>query len=70
MDYKVGDTVQILANGLQPEYVGRVGRISKVYNSFSEKLGYTTVYRVNVAGKLIKGVACECDLRLFNNKKR
>lgn len=64
--FKVGDNVEILANEIQREFVGRIGRISKVYNSYSNKLGYCTVYRVNVGGKLLKGVACEDDLKLAN----
>lgn len=64
--FKVGDNVEILANEIQSEFVGRIGRISKVYNSYSNKLGYCTVYRVNVGGKLLKGVACEDDLILTN----
>ena len=65
--FNIRDNVRILANEIQPEYVGRVGRISKVYGSYSAKMGYCTVYRVNVGGKLLKGVACEDDLELSIN---
>ena len=62
-----GDIVRILSNDLHPQYVGRIGRISKVYPSYSEKLGNSFVYRVNVGGKLLQGVACEHDIELTNN---
>lgn len=61
-----GDIVRILSNEVQPQYVGRIGRISKVYPSYNEKLGNGFVYRVNVGGKLLQGVACENDIELTN----
>lgn len=63
--FKVGDIVRIVSNDVQPEYVGRTGRISKVYPAYSEKFGNYFVYRVNVGGKLLKGVACDTDLSLI-----
>lgn len=63
--FKVGDIVRIVSNEIQPEYVGRIGRISKVYPAYSEKAGEDFVFRVNVGGKLLKGVACDDDLSLI-----
>lgn len=64
--FKVGDIVRIISNGVQPQYVGSIGRISKVYPAYSEKIEEGFVFRVNVGGKLLKGVACENDLVLTN----
>lgn len=63
--FKVGDIVRIVSNDIQPEYVGRIGRISKVYPAYNEKAGENFVFRVNVGGKLLKGVACDIDLSLI-----
>lgn len=63
--FKVGDIVRIVSNEIQPEYVGRIGRISKVYPAYNEKAGENFVFRVNVGGKLLKGVACDDDLSLI-----
>lgn len=63
--FKVGDIVRIVSNEIQPEYVGRIGRISKVYPAYNEKAGENFVFRVNVGGKLLKGVACDIDLSLI-----
>lgn len=60
-----GDIVRILSNEVQPQYVGRIGRISKVYPSYSEKLGNGFVYRVNVGGKLLQGVARDSDITMI-----
>lgn len=63
--FKVGDIVRIVSNEIQPEYVSRIGRISKVYPAYNEKAGESFVFRVNVGGKLLKGVACDTDLSLI-----
>ena len=63
--FKVGDIVRIVSNEIQPEYVGRIGRISKVYPAYNEKVGENFVFRVNVGGKLLKGVACDDDLTMI-----
>lgn len=63
--FKVGDIVRIVSNEIQPEYVNRIGRISKVYPAYNEKTGESFVFRVNVGGKLLKGVACDTDLLLI-----
>lgn len=63
--FKRGDIVRIVSNEVQPQYVDKIGRISKVYPSYSEKLGNSFVYRVNVGGKLLQGVACDSDLTMI-----
>lgn len=62
--FKVGDIVRIISNDVEPQYIGRIGRISKVYPAYNEKAGESFVFRVNVGGKLLKGVACDTDLSL------
>ena len=62
--FKRGDIVRIVSNEVQPQCVDKIGRISKFYPSYSEKLGNSFVYRVNVGGKLLQGVACENDIEL------
>ena len=64
-NFNRGDIVRIVSNDVQPEYVGRTGRVSKVYPTYDEKDGNCFVYRVNVGGKLLKGVACDADLTLI-----
>lgn len=71
--FKVRDIVRILDNSPQKQYVGSTGRISKVYPVYSNKIGYSFLYRVNVKGKLLKGVACEDDLEMvkeYSNGKK
>ena len=60
--FKLREKVRIKRNILEPKYVGREGEIHKVYQSYSEAGEYTFVYRVNVEGRLIHGVACDADL--------
>lgn len=61
--FKVGDKVTIISNDLQAESVGQIGTIKKVYPSFNENTGYGYVYRVEVNGKPLKGVAGDNDLK-------
>lgn len=60
--YKVGDKVRIITNEIQLNMVGKVGQIKKVYPSFSEDPGYEFLYRVEVNGTVLKGVATDKDL--------
>lgn len=69
--FKVRDRVKILDNPLHQKYVGEVGRISKVYNTFSPaRMNYEYLYRVNVKGRLLPGVACEDDLELVEHNSK
>lgn len=61
--FKKGDIVKVLNNKLTPDKQGKIGKISKVYSTF-ENNG-ETLYRVNVKGRLVKGLAKECDLSLI-----
>lgn len=36
LKFNVGDNVKIVSNDLQPAMVGKIGRVKKVYPSFSE----------------------------------
>ena len=60
--FKVGDKVRVVSNEIQSNMVGKVGQVKKVYPSFSEELGYEFLYRVEVAGVVLKGVATDNDL--------
>ena len=59
--FKKGNKVRIICNELEPKYVGREGSIHRVYQSFCDK-GFQYCYRVNVGGRLLKGVANESDI--------
>ena len=63
--FKVGDIVRIVSNKVNPEMEGKIGKISKVYSSFHHD--GPTLYRVNVRGKLVKGVAMDSDLSLISS---
>lgn len=62
--YKTNDRVVILSNRLQPQYQGKVGKIKKVYATFSENDAeeHEFFYRVDVDGTVLKGVARDSDL--------
>lgn len=64
--FKNNDRVKILSNDLQPQYRGKVGKIKKVYPSFSENDTYDheSYYRVEVDGTVLKGIARDSDLEL------
>lgn len=56
---RAGDKVKILANELEPQYVGKTGEVKKVYCSFDEE---AALYRVSVDGTVLRGVAMDKDL--------
>ena len=60
--FKKRDNVKIVCNTIEPKYVGRIGKISKVYSAFTALGEYCYVYRVSVGGRLLKGVANDDDL--------
>lgn len=59
---KAGDRIRIVRNDIQPVFVGKVGRIKKVYESFSDECECRFLYRVEVDGETLKGVAASQDL--------
>jgi hypothetical protein len=59
----VGDQVRITSNDLQPNMVGKIAQIKKVYESFSLDDGFEKVYRIMVDGKVLRGVATENDIK-------
>ena len=58
--------MRIVSNDLQPAMVGKIGRVKKVYPSFSEysdnNVQPSYFYRVEVGGAVLKGVATNNDL--------
>ncbi len=67
--FKVGDKVKIVSNEIEPQFVGQVGRVKKVYLSFSERQDENTgylqkiaLYRIEVGSKTLNGVALDSDL--------
>lgn len=67
--FKVGDKVKIVSNEIEPQFVGQVGRVKKVYLSFSERqdektgeLNKIALYRIEVGNKTLNGVALDSDL--------
>lgn len=64
--YKANDRVTIVSNTLQPQYNGKVGKIKKVYASFSENDAEERefFYRVEVDNTVLKGIARDLDLQL------
>lgn len=61
--FKVGDTVTIIENDLQPAMVGKKGKIKKVYPLCSCVYEREFVYRIEVDGETLKGVAMDKDLK-------
>lgn len=63
--FKTNDRVTIVNNCLQPQYKGKVGKIKKVYASFSENDAEERdfFYRVEVDGTVLKGIARDSDLQ-------
>lgn len=57
--FKAGDKVRILANELQPQFEGRAGVIKKVFQTFCEG---NFLYRIEVAGETLRGMATDSDL--------
>ena len=53
LKFNVGDNVKIVSNDLQPAMVGKIGRVKKVYPSFSED---------SDGGAVLKGIAASSDL--------
>lgn len=60
---KVGDRVKIVANELQPQYVGKEGIVKKVYESFDEE---SNLYRIQVGSVTLRGVAQESDIEAYD----
>lgn len=60
LKFNVGDNVKIVSNDLQPAMVGKIGRVKKVYPSFSEdsdnNVQPSYFYRVEVGGAVLKGI--------------
>ena len=54
--------MKIIANDIQSNMVGKIGKIKKVYAIFNDHHQY--VYRVEVGDVTLKGVALETDLEL------
>ena len=63
--YKINDRITIVSNTLQPQYNGSVGKIKKVYASFSDNDAgeHEFFYRVEVDNTVLKGVARDSDLQ-------
>lgn len=63
--YKTNDRVTIMGNSLQPQYLWKIGKVKKVYASFSENDAEERefFYRVEVDGVVLKGIARESDLK-------
>ena len=72
LKFSVGDNVKIVSNDLQPEMVGKIGRIKKVYPSFSEdsdnNIHPSYFYRVEVGGIVLKGIATNEDLKSVSHQ--
>lgn len=65
--FKVGDEVKIVSNEIQPQFCGKIGKVKKVYMTFSEKeeggqLHKMALYRISVGAVTLNGVACDSDL--------
>lgn len=53
--FKKGERVRIVANSIQPEYVGQIGRIAQVRDGDVEQ----PVYKVHVKGVMLRLWATE-----------
>ena len=69
LKFNVGDNVKIVSNDLQPAMVGKIGRVKKVYPSFSEdsdnNIQPSYFYRVEVGGAVLKGIAASSDMKKY-----
>ena len=63
--FKTGDYVRIISNSLQPQFQGKIGKIKKAFPTFSEDHSDVRefVYRIEVNGEVLKGIAKESDLQ-------
>lgn len=61
--FKVGDNIKIVANELQPQYVGKEGVVKKVYESF---INENALYRIQVGSVTLRGVAQESDIEAYD----
>ena len=60
-NFKVGDKVRVISNDIQPKFEGSIGTVKKVYETFMcEEV--THVYRIEVNGSVLRGVATDGDL--------
>lgn len=57
--------MKIVSNKLEPQYVGKIGKVKKVYETFTEEDDDIFLYRIDVDGITLKGVARETDLVLI-----
>ena len=64
--FQIREKVLIINNQIEEKYVGRIGRISKVYDIYGDS--EESLYRVNVGGRLLKGVARSCDLQKIDKR--
>lgn len=63
--FKTNDRVTIVSNSLQPQFMGKTGKVKKVYATFSENDADERefFYRVEVDGVVLKGIAHDSDLK-------
>lgn len=63
--FKTNDRVTIVSNSLQPQFIGKIGKVKKVYAAFSENDADERefFYRVEVDGVVLKGIAHDSDLK-------
>lgn len=60
--FKPGDRIKILRNDIQPQMDGKMGKVKKVYESFSDECDNRFFYRIEVDGLVLRGVATAQDL--------
>lgn len=61
--YKTGDKVIITTNDLQPQFRGVKAVVKKVFQSMTENDAWQFVYRLEVDGEVLRGVAFETDMK-------
>lgn len=61
--FKVGDKIKIVANEIQPQYVGKEGIVKKVYESFRDE---NHLYRIQVGSVTLRGIAQESDIEAYD----
>ena len=54
LKFNVGDNVKIVSNDLQPAMVGKIGRVKKVYPSFSEDSDIERLQRKKITSLIRK----------------
>jgi len=63
--FKTGERVKVIANDTEQQFKGKIGTVKKVYRTFCDPKEFPDglyVYRIEVDGVMLRGVALESYL--------